>query len=70
MMPLENRTRQVIEIPITVSTVIPLTLRVGFIMPMVDYFVRLTVRTTYILSSRTAQKHLASSIIALIFSIL
>nr|VFK03408.1 MAG: hypothetical protein BECKH772B_GA0070898_103512 [Candidatus Kentron sp. H]VFK03904.1 MAG: hypothetical protein BECKH772A_GA0070896_103642 [Candidatus Kentron sp. H] len=49
MMPLENRTRQVIEIPITVSTVIPLTLRVGFIMPMVDYFVRLTVRTTYIL---------------------
>nr|VFK04499.1 MAG: hypothetical protein BECKH772B_GA0070898_104512 [Candidatus Kentron sp. H]VFK04749.1 MAG: hypothetical protein BECKH772A_GA0070896_104562 [Candidatus Kentron sp. H] len=38
MMPPENRTRQVIEIPITVSTVIPLTLRVGFIMPMSDYW--------------------------------
>ncbi len=48
-MPFEDRTRQVIEIPVADSTTIALTLRLGFIPAVLDHRIRITVRTTHTL---------------------
>jgi hypothetical protein len=47
MRPFEDRTRQVIEIPLAASTMLLLTWRLGFIPAVFDHRSRLTVRTPH-----------------------